>query len=134
MINIIKEFNNQDWRFNRFQYWIYSLVIQIVVMIIAFVLWIIWDIFWMSIIVWIAWVLSPISLLYISFTSTIKRLHDLDKSGWMSLLLLVPFANIYLFVICGFFKWTPWVNKFWPDPLGWEVSKELENNSTPDEL
>ena len=67
---------------------------------------------------------------YVSIVSYIKRLHDLDKSGWFTLLIFVPFANIYIFIICGFFKWTNWENRFWNDPLGWIksdilISKEL---------
>ncbi len=32
----------------------------------------------------------------------IKRLHDLDKSGWDLLWMFVPFGGLYLFIICGF--------------------------------
>ena len=71
-----------------------------------------------------------IIIIYIIIVTYIKRLHDLDKSGWWILLLFVPFANFYLWIICGFFKWTIWENRFWPDPLGWiksdtVISKEL---------
>lgn len=53
-----------------------------------------------------------IALLVISFIVMIQRLHDLDKSGWMSLLALVPLANIYLIVLLIFFKGTPGRNRF----------------------
>jgi uncharacterized membrane protein YhaH (DUF805 family) len=43
-------------------------------------------------------------LLYLLFTLHIRRLHDLNKSGWLSLLMFLPIINLYLFVICGFFK------------------------------
>jgi len=43
-------------------------------------------------------------MIWISFALYVKRLHDLDKKGWISLLLFVPFANIYVFIVCGFFK------------------------------
>jgi len=58
-----------------------------------------------------------IPTIWLSIWAYIKRLHDLDKSGWMSLLMIVPLANIYLFIICGFFKWTEWTNKYGPNPL-----------------
>mgnify|MGYP002335729084 FL=1 len=54
---------------------------------------------------------------YLLFTFHIRRLHDLNKSGWLSLLILLPIINLYVFIICGFFKWTNWPNKYWPDPL-----------------
>jgi hypothetical protein len=42
----------------------------------------------------------------------IQRLHDLNKTGWMWLLALVPFANIYLLIILIFFKGTPGRNNY----------------------
>lgn len=122
MISIIKEFNNQKGRFNRYKFWVYTLVMCLLIMlfsILLFVLWwFIWD-GWLSVFLAKLWgLLIPILYLYVTFVSYIKRLHDLDKSWWMSLLLFVPLANIYLFVICGFFKWTNWKNQYWDNPLG----------------
>lgn len=47
----------------------------------------------------------------------IRRLHDLDKSGWFALLLCVPVVNILfsLYTLC--FKGTEGPNRFGPDPL-----------------
>lgn len=53
-----------------------------------------------------------ITMLVFSFILVIQRLHDLNKSGWMSLLLLVPFANIYIIVLVIFFKGTPGKNNY----------------------
>ena len=61
--------------------------------------------------------------LYISFVAYIKRLHDLDKSGWWALIQLIPFINIWLIIYCGFFRWTPWKNRFWDNPL-WNLIPE----------
>lgn len=47
-----------------------------------------------------------------SFILMIQRLHDLNKTGWMSLLCLIPFANIYLLVILIFFKGTEGRNNY----------------------
>jgi uncharacterized membrane protein YhaH (DUF805 family) len=45
----------------------------------------------------------------------------------MTLLLFVPIANLYLVIICGFFKGTEGQNKFGPDPLGGtSVTKEKQ--------
>lgn len=35
-----------------------------------------------------------LAVLYFTFVFTIRRLHDRNHSGWLSLLLLVPLANI----------------------------------------
>ena len=112
------------WRINRQPFWLYSIAIVVIFQIIFTILWYYMDIFTSLILL----LLLLIPYIYIIFIFYIKRLHDLDKSGWMSLLILVPFANIYLFIICGFFKWTEWKNQFWINPLArpWEENKVAE--------
>jgi Tfp pilus assembly major pilin PilA len=55
---------------------------------------------------------SYLAILVLSIFIMIQRLHDLNKSGWMSLLLLVPLANIYIIVLLIFFKGTPGRNDY----------------------
>jgi len=56
-----------------------------------------------SILTMALWVFG-ILYIYISIASYVKRLRDLWKSPWMVLLMFVPIANLYLWIICGFFK------------------------------
>jgi uncharacterized membrane protein YhaH (DUF805 family) len=56
--------------------------------------------------------IAYITLIVFSFIVMIQRLHDLDKSGWMCLLALIPLVNIYLIVLLIFFKGTPGRNRF----------------------
>lgn len=45
------------------------------------------------------WVALWIALLVVGFMLTIQRCHDFNVSGWLSLLMLVPLANlIFLFI------------------------------------
>lgn len=53
-----------------------------------------------------------IGLIVFSVIVMIQRLHDLNKTGWMSLLAFIPLANIYLLVILIFFKGTPGRNNY----------------------
>ena len=53
-----------------------------------------------------------IGLIVFSVIVMIQRLHDLNKTGWFSLLAFVPLANIYLLVILIFFKGTPGRNNY----------------------
>lgn len=39
-----------------------------------------------------------IALIYFSFIFAIRRLHDLNKTGWLSLLILIPLIN-FLFIL-----------------------------------
>jgi uncharacterized membrane protein YhaH (DUF805 family) len=48
---------------------------------------------------------------------SIRRLHDLDKSGWFILLSLIPIVSLLLlYWFC--LKGTDGDNRFGPDPLG----------------
>lgn len=40
-------------------------------------------------------IIAFLFFLYFDFTSTIKRLHDLNQSGWLSLLKLIPIVNFF---------------------------------------
>jgi len=48
-----------------------------------------------------------------------KRWHDRDKSGWWSLIGLVPLiGGIWMIVELGFLRGTEGPNRFGPDPIG----------------
>ena len=47
-----------------------------------------------------------------------KRWHDRGKSGWWTLIMLVPLVGpIWLLVECGFLRGTEGPNQYGPDPL-----------------
>ena len=56
-----------------------------------------------------------------SFVSNImmdvRRLHDLDLSGWWMLLMLVPLVNFFFALYMLFFKGTDGPNQYGEDPL-----------------
>ena len=57
-----------------------------------------------------------LALLLPSIAVAIRRLHDLDRSGWWVLLAFVPIANIVLIVwFC--MKGTTGPNQYGPDPI-----------------
>ncbi len=47
----------------------------------------------------------------------IKRLHDLDKSGWFLLIFLIPIVGLLLALYLLFFPGTPGPNRFGPPPV-----------------
>ena len=64
-------------------------------------------------------VLFVISLLtaWFSIVVTIKRWHDLDKSGVWTFILFVPLVGpVWHLVMCGFVPGTAGPNRFGPDP------------------
>ena len=54
---------------------------------------------------------------YMSITLGIRRLPDLDKSGWLVLLCLIPVVNFFVGLYMLFAKGTTGPNKYGPDPL-----------------
>ncbi len=57
-------------------------------------------------------IIINIALIIASFIIMIKRLHDIDYSGWLSLLILVPGINIAFIFFLLFAKGTPGPNRF----------------------
>lgn len=63
--------------------------------------------------------LVSLVLLYPSLALAAKRWHDRNKSGWWSLIALVPLVGpIWMLVENGFLRGTPGPNRFGPDPAG----------------
>lgn len=48
---------------------------------------------------------------------TVRRLHDLNRSGWQWLLSFVPFVNLYIWILLIFEPGTQGPNRYGPDPL-----------------
>jgi uncharacterized membrane protein YhaH (DUF805 family) len=57
--------------------------------------------------------------IYLGIALYAKRWHDRDKSGWWTLIVLVPIIGpIWFLVECGILEGTRGPNRFGPDPLG----------------
>jgi uncharacterized membrane protein YhaH (DUF805 family) len=60
-----------------------------------------------------------VAAIYPAIAVYAKRWHDRGKSGWWTLIILVPaIGSIWLLVELGFLRGTPGANKYGPDPLG----------------
>jgi uncharacterized membrane protein YhaH (DUF805 family) len=67
---------------------------------------------------WIVWLLAALALVYASLAVAAKRWHDRDKSGWWSLIGLVPIiGGVWIIVECGCLPGTEGPNRYGPDPL-----------------
>lgn len=48
----------------------------------------------------------------------VKRWHDRNKSGWWTLIVLIPvIGSLWMLIECGFLRGTDGPNDFGPDPL-----------------
>lgn len=57
-------------------------------------------------------IVAAIAMLGVS----VRRWHDVDKSGWWVLIALVPVVGIYALVMNGFVQGTAGDNRFGPEP------------------
>lgn len=55
---------------------------------------------------------------WIMIATCVKRCQDLNKSGWMTIFIFIPFANIFFLFYLGFFSGTVGTNKFGEAPAG----------------
>lgn len=69
-----------------------------------------------GIVTMIIMIVTYIMLLVTSFFIMIKRIHDVNRSGWLLLLLLVPLVNIILGLYMLFAPGTDGDNKYGPPP------------------
>ncbi len=63
-------------------------------------------------------IIISLAMIYFACALYAKRWHDREKSGWWTLIILVPIiGGIWLLVECGILPGTQGANKFGPDPL-----------------
>lgn len=60
----------------------------------------------------IVFIIIYIVFIYYSFIFLIRRLHDLNQSGWLSLIMFIPLANIIFALYVLFAKGTEGTNKY----------------------
>lgn len=62
--------------------------------------------------------LLAVATVVFSFFWAIRRLHDLGKSGWLSLLFLIPIVNFFFWLWLLFFKGDHRENEYGPPVTG----------------
>jgi uncharacterized membrane protein YhaH (DUF805 family) len=62
--------------------------------------------------------LAGLALILPGISISIRRLHDLDRSGWWYLLVFVPLVGGIILLIWNCIRGTVGPNRFGPDPLG----------------
>ena len=79
----------------------------------------------------IIWLLSSLSFIWIAFATSIKRLHDTDRSGWWILLGFLPVVGqIWFFVVLCFKQGTLGDNRFDVEPSVRDVEPPVKDRVT----
>jgi len=98
-------------RINRLRYWAHSMLFTFAMLGVFLAIGLVASLV-SSVVGIVLAAIAYIAMIVFSFILMIQRLHDLNKTGWLSLLCLIPFANIYLLVILIFFKGTEGRNNY----------------------
>ena len=99
---------NFDGRARRKEYWMFALFNFIISCILGILAYIANVFYYLSIIVSLALIIPSIAV-------AVRRLHDINKSGWMILLCLIPFVNFYL-IYLFFLEGDKGPNEYGQDP------------------
>jgi uncharacterized membrane protein YhaH (DUF805 family) len=62
--------------------------------------------------------LAELALLLPSVAVSVRRLHDLDRTGWWLLIILIPLIGAIVLLVWFCMRGTVGPNRFGPDPLG----------------
>jgi uncharacterized membrane protein YhaH (DUF805 family) len=68
-------------------------------------------------------VLVSLALLIPGLAVSVRRLHDIDRSGWWLLIAFVPLVGWVLIIVWQCTKGTAGANRFGPDPFGQHVAE-----------
>ena len=60
--------------------------------------------------------ITSLALFLPGFAISVRRLHDIDRSGWWALLLLVPIIGAIILLLFLVSSGTPGMNRFGPRP------------------
>lgn len=118
---ILKElFFAFNGRLNRKAYWYRAIVLSLVLLIFAIILETALEISDTNVLgypfVMVAFVGTLCSYVGL-WCLCVRRMHDLDKSGWWLLLFCLPLVNIGLSILICFIKGTEGPNRYGEDPL-----------------
>lgn len=69
-----------------------------------------------------------IPMIWVDIYSSVKRLHDIDASGWWAILIFIPLVNLFLGIVLLFRKGTNGENRFGLPP---STTNNLEENFNP---
>ena len=110
----IKEmFFRSDGRLNRMRYFLRSMVLGIIMLVIDFVAYLIDPDFGAIVMSFL-----PLAFMPSSVMLNIRRLHDLNYSGWFAIIAFIPIINLAIGLMLTFIPGTPGPNKYGADPLG----------------
>lgn len=116
---VLKNFSDFSSRARRKEYWMFALfyvIVLILIGVLAFGMSTVSESLFMVFIG--VYALYVLAMLIPSLAVTVRRLHDIDKSGWFILISLIPFIGGLILLVMTILPGTVGHNSFGPDPKG----------------
>lgn len=110
--DFFQKFFSHKWRMNRGEYLIYLSISFLPTLLIVGFLGFFRESKELIPIVWTGFIIYTFIWIYAIYILTIKKLHDIDTSWWLSIIVNI-FAPISTFILL-FIPWTKWDNKYGP--------------------
>ena len=110
--NVLKKYAIFTGRANREEFWMYVLV-NIVISVIFYIL---TRIPILRVLFWIVYILFCLAILIPSIALGIRRLHDVNYTGWLMLLCIIPVVNIIVVFLLCVIEGNEYDNQYGPAP------------------
>lgn len=108
-LHVLRNYVNFSGRARRQEYWMFALISTIISIVLSFI----------GKLIGMPTLLSGLYALAILLPSigvSVRRLHDIGKSGWWLLIAFVPFVGAIVLLIFACIEGQPGTNEYGPNP------------------
>ena len=122
-LHVLQNFNNFSGRARRKEYWMYTLIYMPILFLAMFAdnalgTTFQMDVMGQSVDIGYGWIYVIVALLHFlpSLSVVVRRLHDVGKSGWFYLIILIPLIGIIWMLVLLVSNGNVGENKYGADP------------------
>ena len=122
-LHVLQNFNNFSGRARRKEYWMYTLIYMPILFLAMFAdnalgTTFQMDVMGQSVDIGYGWIYVIVGLLHLlpSLSVVVRRLHDVGKSGWFYLIILIPLIGIIWMLVLLVSNGNVGENKYGADP------------------
>ncbi len=130
----IKNYANFNGRARRAEYWYYSLANFILIVCLGVLSSFGGEFFGEEIFSWVGLVLVVfyLSLVIPTLAVIVRRLHDINKSGWSFFIYFIPFVGTIILLVWLFTDGNRFANNYGYDPKNFQSTPEFDFEKTSD--
>lgn len=118
MFQPLRKYADFNGRARRAEYWLFQLGIWILLAVLAGPMDAVGEETTMGILLTLVFGLGALALVVPSLAVSVRRLHDINRSGWWVLINILPVLGTVILIVLFVLDGTPGPNRFGPDPKG----------------